>query len=51
MKLTDRTNPQAINYKCDYCKTLHCHKDMYDEHICYDCKDKKDKLSEEMIGK
>ena len=41
MKLTNRTTPQARNHMCDVCRTLLCHKDMYDEKICYDCWDKK----------
>jgi len=31
MKLTERTSPQARNYQCDKCKSIKCHKDMYDE--------------------
>jgi hypothetical protein len=48
MKLTNRTTPQAKNYMCDKCKTIHSHKDMYDDNICYDCKDELDK---EVISK
>ena len=44
MKLTMRTIPQARNYQCDKCKSICCHKDMYDDNICYDCWDK-DELS------
>lgn len=40
MKLTMRTIPQARNYQCDKCKSICCHKDMYDDNICYDCWDK-----------
>jgi hypothetical protein len=38
MKLTIRTIPQARNYQCDKCKRIRCHKEMYDESICEDCK-------------
>ena len=37
MKLTNKTTPQARNYQCDKCKSICCHKDMYDEKICYAC--------------
>ena len=40
MKLTNRTTPQARNYQCDKCKFIKCHRDMYDDNICYDCYDK-----------
>jgi hypothetical protein len=39
MKLTKHTIPQARNYQCNKCKSIHCHKDMYDEDICYECFD------------
>ena len=39
MKLTIRTTPQARNYQCDKCKSICCHKDMYDDKICYNCWD------------
>jgi len=40
MKLTNRTTPQARNYQCDKCKKIRCHKDMYNEKLCYSCWDK-----------
>jgi len=40
MKLTNRTTPQARNYQCDRCKSFLCHRDMYDDNICYECYDK-----------
>lgn len=40
MKLTNKTTPQARNYQCDKCKAICCHRDMYNEEICYDCYDK-----------
>ena len=40
MKLSNRTTPQAKNYQCDKCKAIKCHKDMYDDKICYECHDK-----------
>jgi len=40
MKLTNNTTPQARNHQCDKCKSIKCHKDMYDDKICYDCWDK-----------
>ena len=40
MKLTNRTTPQARNYQCDKCKRIYCHKDMYDNNLCYSCWDK-----------
>ena len=43
MKLTDRTTPQAKNYRCDKCKSIKCHRDMYDDNICYECKDTENK--------
>ena len=39
MKLTKKTIPQARDYQCDKCKSIKCHKDMYDDKICYDCHD------------
>lgn len=42
MKLTNRTTPQALNYQCDVCGAIKCHKDMYDDKICYDCYDKRE---------
>ena len=39
MKLTNNTTPQARNYQCDKCKSIHCHKNMYDDNICYECYD------------
>ena len=44
MKLTNRTIPQARNYQCDICKRIFCHKDMYDEKICYNCWDEQQEL-------
>lgn len=46
MKLTNNTTPQARNHQCDECKAICCHKDMYDENICYSCWDKKDENGE-----
>ena len=43
MKLTEITTPQARNYQCDKCKAIHCHKNMYNNEICYDCHDKFEK--------
>jgi len=43
MKLTKRTTPQAKNYCCDKCKSIKCHRDMYDDNICYECKDTENK--------
>jgi len=40
MKLTNKTTPQAKNYQCDKCKAVKCHRDMYDDKICYECYDK-----------
>lgn len=42
MKLTNKTIPQARNYQCNKCKGIFCHKDMYDNNICYDCWDKEE---------
>ena len=42
MKLTKHTIPQARNYQCDRCKAIRCHKDMYNDDICYECFDKED---------
>jgi len=41
MKLTNKTTPQARNYQCDICKSIKCHKIMYDDNICYCCWDEK----------
>ena len=40
MKLTNNTMPPIRNYQCDKCKSICCHKDMYDDKICYICWDK-----------
>ena len=40
MKLTKRTTPQARDYQCNKCKSICCHRDMYNDSICYDCYDK-----------
>lgn len=40
MKLTNKTTPQARNYQCDKCESILCHKDMFDDDICYGCYDK-----------
>lgn len=37
MKLTKNTIPQARDYQCGKCKGIRCHKDMYDDDLCYDC--------------
>lgn len=37
MKLTNSTTPQARNYQCGKCKSICCHRDMYDDDLCYDC--------------
>jgi hypothetical protein len=53
MKLTKRTIPQARDYQCNNCKSICCHKDMYDDNICGDCYDKENEKSEtaqEMLG-
>jgi hypothetical protein len=42
MKLTKHTIPQVRDYQCDKCKSILCHKDMYDDKICYDCYDKEE---------
>ncbi len=39
MKLTNRTIPQVKNYQCDSCKSIFCHKDMYDNERCNNCFD------------
>jgi len=39
MKLTNKTTPQARNYQCDKCKSIKCHRDMYDDNLCYECYD------------
>jgi len=44
MKLTKRTTPQARDFMCDNCKSILSHKDMYDDNICYECRDKGEKL-------
>ena len=46
MKLTKRTIPQARNFQCDNCKSICCHKNMYDENVCGDCYDKENEKSE-----
>lgn len=43
MKLTNRTTPQAKNYQCNKCKDIVCHKNMYDDNICYSCWEEQDK--------
>jgi hypothetical protein len=43
MKLNKRTIPQARDYQCDKCKSIKCHKDMYDDNYCYDCYNNGDK--------
>lgn len=48
MKLTERTTPQARNYQCDKCKSIICHKDMYDDSWCYDCYDEFKELAKEI---
>lgn len=45
MKLTNNTTPQAKNHQCDKCKSIKCHRDMYDDKICYDCWDKMETTS------
>ncbi|HLD90819.1 MAG TPA: hypothetical protein VI911_07400 [Patescibacteria group bacterium] len=47
MKLTEKTIPQARNYQCNKCKDFLCHKDMYDDNICSDCKDEEDLKGEQ----
>ena len=47
MKLTNRTIPQAKNYQCDKCKDILCHRDMYDDKICYSCYDKEEENKKE----
>ena len=47
MKLTNRTTPQAENHQCDKCKEIFCHKEMYDESLCYECFDEKEKQENE----
>jgi len=48
MKLTNRTIPQARNYRCNKCGKIACHKDMYDDSWCYDCYDETQKLAKEV---
>ena len=48
MKLTKNTTPQARNFQCDKCKSIRCHRDMYDDEICYDCYDNQDKSEQEV---
>lgn len=50
MKLTIRTTPQARNYQCDKCKSILCHKDMYDDTICYSCYNKKSPSTSQSEG-
>lgn len=50
MKLTNRTTPQARNYQCDKCKHIFCHKNMYDDDICWDCyKDEVNEMEKEVL--
>ena len=46
MKLTNQTTPQARNYQCNKCKGICCHRDMYDENLCYVCFDKAESIKE-----
>ena len=42
MKLTNNTTPQAKNYQCNKCKKITCHKNMFDDIVCYDCMEDKE---------
>lgn len=37
MKLINKTTPRVKNYQCNKCKGIWCHKDMYDDDLCYEC--------------
>jgi len=49
MKLTERTTPQAKNYQCDKCKAIKCHKNMYNDDLCYNCYDETQELIKSVV--